>query len=124
MSVAVVPVHRPSGREEDPQDGWVSLNHPPSGAGRERERERKRERERARERERVRKGGREGGRERERQININIIHNARQRPFFYFHRKNRLLGWDLNPRPPVVEAVALPTEPRKQPSWLGSNHTS
>ena len=48
MSVAAVPAHRPSRKEEDPQDGWQSLNHPPSeageggrGRGREREREKK-----------------------------------------------------------------------------------
>ena len=38
--------------------------------------------------------------------------------------EKRLLRWDSNPRPPVFKEVALPTEPPRQPSWLGSNHTS
>ena len=32
--------------------------------------------------------------------------------------EKRLLRWDSNPRPPAFKAVALPTEPPRQPSWL------
>ena len=49
--------------------------------------------------------------------------NEPQSLFSIFTEK-RLLRWDSNPRPPAFKAVALPTEPPRQPSWLGSNHTS
>ena len=41
-------------------------------------------------------------------------------------KKERLLinKWVLNSQPPAFKGVALPTEPPRQPSWLGSNHTS
>ena len=51
--------------------------------------------------------------------------------FIDFHRKKGCSGGIrthklllLNPRPPAFKAVALPTEPPRQPNWLGSNHTS
>ena len=41
----------------------------------------------------------------------------------YFHRKKAAqVGFE--PRPPAFEAVVLPTESLRQPSLLGSNHTS
>ena len=49
--------------------------------------------------------------------------NEPESPRFYF-REERLLRWDSNPRPPVFKSVALPTEPPRQPSWLGSYYTS
>ena len=44
----------------------------------------------------------------------------------FFHRKKGYSGGTRthNPRPPASKAVALPTEPPRQPSRLGSNHTS
>ena len=43
------------------------------------------------------------------------------RALFSILIEQRLLRWDSNPRPPAFKAVALPTEPPRQPSWLGSN---
>ena len=51
--------------------------------------------------------------------------NKPESPLFYFHgEKKWLFKWDLNPQPPAFKAVALPTEPLRQLSLLGSNHTS
>ena len=44
-------------------------------------------------------------------------------PFSIFIEK-WLLKWDSNPHPPAFKAAAPPTEPPRQPSWLGLNHTS
>ena len=61
-------------------------------------------------------------------VHVNLDFNGKQgnkpeSPLFYFHRKKAAqVGND--PRPPAFKAVALPTEPPRQPSWLGSNHTS
>ena len=50
--------------------------------------------------------------------------NEPESTLFYFHRKKATYSrWDSNPRPPAFKAVALPTEPPRQPSQ-GSNHTS
>ena len=46
------------------------------------------------------------------------------RALFSIFIEKRPLRWDSNPRPPAFKTVALPTEPPRQPSWLGSNHTS
>ena len=46
------------------------------------------------------------------------------RALFSIFIEKRLLRWDSNPRPPAFKAVALPTEPPRQPGWLGSNHAS
>ena len=43
---------------------------------------------------------------------------------FIFSYKKGSSGGIPNPQPPAFKAVALPTEPWRQPSWLGSNHTS
>ena len=46
------------------------------------------------------------------------------RALFSIFIEKRLFRRDSNPRPPAFKAVTLPTEPPRQPSWLGSNHTS
>ena len=58
---------------------------------------------------------------------VNIEDKQANKPessiIFYFVEK-RPLRWDSNPRPPTFKAITLTTEPPRQPSWLGSNHTS
>ena len=49
--------------------------------------------------------------------------NETESPILFLLKKGTL-RWDSNPRPPTFETVTLPTEPLRQPSWLGSYHTS
>ena len=55
---------------------------------------------------------------RQRQEAINL------RAFYSIFIDKRLPRRDSNPQSPTVKAVVLPTEPPRQPSWLGSYHTS
>ena len=63
-------------------------------------------------------------------LHVNLTTKANKatnlRALFSISIEKRLLRWDSNPQPPAFKAVALPTEPPRQPSWLGSNsnHTS
>ena len=58
-------------------------------------------------------------------VNLDFKGNEPESPTFLFYRKKVAQAeGDLNPQPPAFKAVTLPTEPLREPSWLGSNHAS